>query len=86
MNRSLSHFLSYVGHPLLVVTYALLILLALDPYAFGVRNIADPRAVVLVISVFVCSFLLPGFAIHCNAPVRAVAALNRMILQRARLH
>ncbi len=76
MNRSFAHFLSYVGHPLLVLTYALLILLALDPYAFGVRNMADPKAVVLVVSVFVCTFLLPGFGVALMKPLGLIKSLS----------
>lgn len=63
MNKTLAHVLSIVGHPLLMLTYALLLLLALDPYSFSVRSVTDKPAVLLLISVFSTTFLLPGLGV-----------------------
>lgn len=76
MNRSLAQLVSFVAHPLLVLTYMLLILLWVDPYAFGVRHVGDPKAVVLTISVFVCTFLLPGIGVLLMKPLGLIKSLE----------
>jgi membrane-associated phospholipid phosphatase len=53
----------------LVLTYALLFLLATDPFAFGVRQLTDQRAVLLLFSVFGASALIPGFGIALMRPL-----------------
>ena len=75
MNRTLAHFFSVVGHPLLMLTYSLLLLLALNPYAFSVRSWSDKPAMLLLISVFTTSFLLPGFGIALLKPLGLVKSL-----------
>lgn len=59
MNRSFAQFISLFAHPLLVPTYALVFLLLINPYAFGVRHIFDLKARIWLIAVFACSFLIP---------------------------
>lgn len=75
MNRTLAHFFSVVGHPLLMLTYALLLLLALNPYAFSVRSLTDKPAMLLLISVFTTSFVLPGFGVALLKPLGLVKSL-----------
>ncbi len=75
MNRTLAHFFSILGHPLLMLTYSLLLLLALNPYAFSVRSWADKPAMLLLISVFTTSFLLPGFGVALLKPLGLVKSL-----------
>ncbi len=69
MTHTLSRIISYIGHPLLVLTYALLLLLVLDPFAFGVRQLTDQRAILLLFSVFGSSALIPGFGIALLRPL-----------------
>ena len=69
MPTSIAKLLSYLGHPLLVLTYILLILLAVNPYAFGVRAMTDRNAMLLLINVFSTSFLLPGFGVALMTPL-----------------
>ena len=76
MPTSIARILSYLGHPLLVLTYILLILLAVNPFAFGVRSIADRNAVLLLISVFSTSFLLPGFGVALMKPLGLIQSLE----------
>lgn len=59
MNRSFAQFISLFAHPLLTPTYALVFLLLINPYAFGVRHIFDLKARIWLIAVFACSFLIP---------------------------
>ncbi len=72
----LAKFLSYIGHPLLVLTYMLLILLATNPYAFGVRAMSDKDAVLLLVAVFSTTFLLPGFGVALMKPLGLIQSLQ----------
>lgn len=69
MNKTLAQLLSLLFHPLLVLTYALLLLLLINPYAFSVRSVADKRAMVLLFSVFSTSFMLPAFGVALMKPL-----------------
>ena len=53
--------LSIVFHPLFLVTYGLLFLLVVNPYLFGAGNVSDRH--LLIILVFISSFLIPVIAI-----------------------
>ncbi|MCB0528029.1 MAG: hypothetical protein H6565_03720 [Lewinellaceae bacterium] len=76
MNRTLALFISVVGHPLLILTYTLLLLLALNPQQFGSLSIADRHSVLLLISVFSTSFLLPGFGVALLKPLGFIKSLQ----------
>jgi hypothetical protein len=41
MIRALSKIFSYLFHPLFILTYMLVILLTVNPYAFGMRSVMD---------------------------------------------
>ncbi len=69
MNKTLAQLLSLLFHPLLVLTYALLLLMVINPYAFSVRSVADKRAMVLLLSVFSISFMLPAFGVALMKPL-----------------
>lgn len=76
MSRTLAHFFSTLGHPLLVPTYALLLLLLINPYAFGVSSPADAKAVLLLVYVFTTSALIPGIGIAVMKPLGFVKSLE----------
>jgi hypothetical protein len=63
MNRTVAYFLSVVGHPMLVLTTVLALMIAGNPYAFGVRSIGDQRSVLLLVAVFVCTALIPAVGV-----------------------
>jgi hypothetical protein len=67
--------LSFLTHPLLILTYILLLMLAVNPFAFGVRDIADSRGVLLLISVFTTSFLIPGLGVSLMKPLGLIQSL-----------
>lgn len=69
MNKTLARLLSLLFHPLLVLTYALLLLMLINPYAFSVRSVADKRAMMLLLSVFTTSFMLPAFGVALMKPL-----------------
>lgn len=76
MNRTLARILSYLGHPLLILTYITLLLIAINPYAFSARSMGDRRALLLLISVFTTTFLLPGFGVALLKPLGFVDSLE----------
>lgn len=76
MPRPFAIFLSIIGHPLLVPTYALLLLLLLNPYAFGVSSPADARAVLLLVYVFTTTALIPGIGIAVMKPLGFIKSLE----------
>lgn len=53
--------ISWIFQPLLMLTYMLILLLLVNPYLFGVNGVNDSR--ILILQVFITTFLLPGFAI-----------------------
>jgi hypothetical protein len=59
MSRSVALLLSFIGHPLLVLTYVLLLMMWANPFAFGVSSLSEKRAVVLLVAIFVCTAFLP---------------------------
>lgn len=69
MNKSLARLLSALFHPLLVLTYALLLLLFINPYAFSARGPSDKRAMILLLSVFITSCVLPAFGVAIMKPL-----------------
>ena len=60
MVKYLVHFFSYALHPLLMLTYILVILLMVNPYMFGVSSIGDYD--VLILLMFLTTFAIPAFA------------------------
>lgn len=76
MPRSLAHFFSTLGHPLLVPTYALLLLMFINPYAFGVSTPGDAKAVLLLVYVFTTSALIPGIGIAVMKPLGFIKSLE----------
>ncbi len=74
--KYISKTLSFVGHPLLVLTYILLLMLAVNPYAFGVKSISDQRGVLLLLSVFTTSFMIPGFGVALMKPLGLIQSLE----------
>lgn len=57
MIRRAAYLLSVVFHPLLILSYMLVILLIVNPYSFGYRSIWE--ADILLMLVFLSSFLIP---------------------------
>lgn len=76
MNATLARIVSWLGHPLLILTYMTLLLIAINPYAFSVRSMGDKRAVLLLLSVFSTTFMLPGFGIALLKPLKFVRSLE----------
>ena len=76
MNKTFAHFISFILHPLLVLTYALLLLMAMNPYAFSARSLTDKPAMILFLSVFSTSFVLPAFGTALMKPLGLIKTLQ----------
>ncbi len=61
MLRYLAYFFSIIFHPLLVLTYMLIILLLVNPYMFGVNSVGASMPLILMI--FLSTFFIPIVAI-----------------------
>lgn len=66
----------FLIHPLLILTYILLLMLAMNPYAFGVNGLGDKRSVLLLVSVFSTTCLIPGIGIVLMKPLGMVKNLE----------
>jgi len=60
MNRFFAHFFTVLGLPVFVLTYILLLMISISPFAFGANSLLDKRAMLLIIGVFVSSALIPA--------------------------
>ncbi len=59
--RVFAQIISVLFHPLLGLTYMLLLLLLINPYLFGVNSVGDSKTLILLI--FSSTFLIPAFAV-----------------------
>lgn len=71
-----AQILSVIAHPLLMLTYMLLLLLLVNPYLFGVNSIGDLESKKLILSVFFTSFLLPAIAIFLMYKLELISSLD----------
>ncbi|TXB61898.1 hypothetical protein [Phaeodactylibacter luteus] len=63
MLKSLAQVISFIFHPLLIVTYMLVLILMVNPYLFGVNSVGDQSSKLLILRVFLSTFFIPGFAV-----------------------
>ncbi len=69
MPRPLALTLSILFHPMLVPTWGLLLLMSVNPFAFGLSGFSDPKAWPLVMMVFFSTFLIPAVGIGLMKPL-----------------
>ena len=65
-----------LGHPLLVLTYVLLLMLAINPFAFGAHHMGDKHTVVLVLYVISTTFVIPGLGVSLLKPLGLIQSLE----------
>lgn len=58
-----ARFVSYLFHPLLVLTYALALLIIVDPFAFGASSIQAANSKLIILRIFLSTFFVPAMAI-----------------------
>ena len=74
--RLSAKIISVIFHPLLVLTYMLLLLLIVNPYLFGVNSVGDKGSVKLILTVFFSTFLIPAFAIFMMWRLKLISSLH----------
>lgn len=68
--------LSVIFHPLLVLTYMLILLLVVNPYLFGVNSVTEKNSIKLILTVLASSFLIPSFAIFLMWRLKLISSLQ----------
>ena len=58
----IAKIVSFIFHPLLIVTYMLMILLLVNPYLFGILHIGDKKGILHILRVLISTFFIPGIA------------------------
>lgn len=76
MNPSIARTISYLGHPLLVLSYMLLLMLIINPFAFGAHRMGDEKTVVLFLYVVSTTFLIPGLGVSLLKPLGLINSLE----------
>ena len=61
--RMLAQLISFIFHPLLMLTYMLVLLLLVNPYLFGVNSLGDEASKLLVIQIFLYTFFIPALSL-----------------------
>lgn len=74
MLRTTAKLISILFHPLLMVTYMLMLLLVINPYQFGVHTIAEQWKLVLI--VFLSTFAMPVFAVFLMKSLNMVQSME----------
>ena len=69
-----AQIISVICHPLLMLTYMLGLLLIVNPYLFGINNASEGK--LLMLRVFITSFLLPAFAIFLMYRLKLISSLT----------
>lgn len=61
--KGVAQFISWLFHPLLMLTYMITLLMIINPYSFGVNQVGEGRSGLLLIYVFLQASLIPGIII-----------------------
>jgi hypothetical protein len=76
MNLAIARVLSFLGQPLLILTYILVIMLVINPFAFGAHHLGDQRTVVLFLNVLATTFLIPILSVSLLKPLGLIKSLE----------
>jgi len=76
MHPSIARVISYLGHPLLVLSYMLLLMMAINPFAFGAHHMGDERTIILLLYVVSTTFLIPGLGVSLLKPLGLIRSLE----------
>jgi len=61
--KPIAQFISWVFHPLLILTYMICLLMVVNPYSFGFSQVGEGRSGLLIIYLFLQATLIPAIAI-----------------------
>jgi hypothetical protein len=74
--RKAAQIVSIIFHPLLILTYMLILLLMVNPYLFGVNSLGDKESIKFILTVFFSTFLIPAFAIFLMWRLQLISSLE----------
>ena len=74
--RPIAQFISWLFHPLLILTYMICLLMVVNPYSFGFSRVGEGRSGLLIINVFLQATLIPGIAISMMKTLGLVPQLD----------
>lgn len=74
--RKAAQIVSIIFHPMLILTYMLILLLMVNPYLFGVNSVGDKESIKFILTVFFSTFLIPGFAIFLMWRLNLISSLE----------
>jgi hypothetical protein len=72
--KAIAQIISIVFHPLLIMTYGAVLMLLVNPYLFGAHHISS--ASVLLLRIFLTSFLLPAVAVGMMRALGLIGSLQ----------
>jgi len=74
MLKLLANIFSLIFHPLLILTYMLVLLMLINPYLFGLHSIAGNTPLILL--VFMSTFMIPAFSVVMMKQVGLISSLQ----------
>jgi hypothetical protein len=74
--RIVARIVSFLFHPLLIPTYMLMLLLVVNPYIFGVNSLGDELSRLLLLRIFLSTFLIPMVAITMLRTTGLIGSLD----------
>ena len=74
--RRTAQIVSVIFHPLIILTYMLMLLLMVNPYLFGVNSVSDKESIKFILTVFFSTFLIPSFAIFLMWRLKLISSLE----------
>ncbi len=74
MLKLLANIFSLIFHPLLILTYMLVLLMLVNPYLFGLHSIAGNTPLILL--VFMSTFMIPAFSVVMMKQVGLISSLQ----------
>ena len=83
--KSIAQLISWVFHPLMILTYMICLLMIINPYAFGINRLGEGRSSLIIIYVFLQATLIPAIAISMMKTLGLVPNLNDMGDRTARI-
>lgn len=74
--KPIAQFISWVFHPLLILTYMICLLMVVNPYSFGYSQAGEGRSGLLIIYLFLQATLIPAIAISMMKTLGLVSNLD----------
>jgi len=74
--KNAAQFISWLFHPLLMLTYMIALLMIINPYSFGVNQVGEGRSGLYLIYVFIETSIIPGIFISMLKKLELMPSLD----------